>query len=49
VSLAVPYQLAAMRRQPAWRGTLVRFSIGFEAVDDLIADCARALEASGLA
>jgi cystathionine beta-lyase/cystathionine gamma-synthase len=26
----------------------VRFSIGFEAADDLIADCAQALQASGL-
>jgi len=44
VSLVVPYQLGAMRSQPTWKGTLVRFSIGFEAVDDLIADCAQALE-----
>ena len=43
VSLVVPYDLQAMRRQPAWRGTLVRFSLGLEAVDDLIADCAQAL------
>jgi cystathionine beta-lyase len=49
VSLAVPYQLATMRAQPSWRGMLVRFSIGFEAADDLIADCAQALQASGLA
>lgn len=49
VSLAVPYTLGAMRSAPAWRGALVRFSIGFEAVDDLIADCAQALKASGLA
>ena len=48
VSLAVPYDLKAMRRKPAWRGLLVRFSIGFEAVDDLITDCAQALESSGL-
>jgi cystathionine beta-lyase len=48
VSLAVPYDLKAMRQKPAWRGLLVRFSIGFEAVDDLIADCAQALESSGL-
>lgn len=49
VSLAVPYQLSTLRAQPAWRGMLVRFSIGFEAADDLIADCAQALQASGLA
>jgi cysteine-S-conjugate beta-lyase len=43
VSLVVPYDVATMRSQPAWRGTLVRFSVGLEAVDDLIADCAQAL------
>lgn len=48
VSLAVAYDLRAMRANPAWRGTLVRFSIGLESADDLIADCAQALEASGL-
>lgn len=48
VSLAVAYDLRSMRSRPAWRGTLVRFSIGLEAADDLIADCAQALEASGL-
>ncbi len=46
VSLAVPYDLAAKRA--AWpahlaRGTLVRFSIGLEAVADLQADLAQAL------
>ena len=45
VSLAVPYNLALMRKQPPWRGTLVRFSIGLEAVDDLIADAQQALAA----
>ena len=49
VSLVVPYALAGMRAAPAWKGTLVRFSIGLEAVDDLIADCEQALRASGLA
>ena len=43
VSLVVPYDLQAMRKQAAWPGTLVRFSLGLEAVDDLIADCAQAL------
>ena len=39
VSLVVPYDLARdARRAAAGRGTLVRFSIGLEAVDDLIAD-----------
>jgi cystathionine beta-lyase len=45
VSLVVPYDLSTMRSRPAWRGTLVRFSIGFEAADELIADCAQALDA----
>jgi len=45
VSLVVPYDLAQMRAWPAWRGTVVRFSIGFEAVGDLIADCTQALAA----
>ncbi|WP_372526870.1 PLP-dependent transferase [Piscinibacter sp.] len=45
VSLVVPYDLAAIRTQPAWRGALVRFSVGLEAVDDLIADCEQALAA----
>ena len=49
VSLVVPYALAGMRTAPAWKGTLVRFSIGLEAVDDLIADCEQALRTSGLA
>ncbi len=47
VSLVLPYDLKAMRRQPAWRGTLVRFSLGLEAVDDLIADSLQALAALG--
>ena len=45
VSLAMPYDLAQMRKRPAWRGTIVRFSLGLEAVDDLIADCTQALSA----
>lgn len=47
VSLVVPYDLSAMRSQPAWRGTLVRFSVGLEAVDDLIGDCEQALVSLG--
>ena len=43
ISLVVPYQLSAMRSRPAWTGTLVRFSVGLEAVYDLIADCEQAL------
>ncbi|MBS0436436.1 MAG: PLP-dependent transferase [Proteobacteria bacterium] len=49
VSLAVPYALGGMRERPAWKGALVRFSLGLENVDDLIADCEQALKASGLA
>ena len=45
VSLAVPYDLAAYRSRPPWPGTLVRFSMGLEAVSDLIEDCAQALAA----
>jgi cystathionine beta-lyase len=46
ISLVVPYDLATMRQEwPAHlaRGTLVRFSIGLEAVEDLRADLAAAL------
>jgi cystathionine beta-lyase len=45
VSLAVPYDLRTMRAQPAWPGALVRFSVGLEAVEDLIADAEQALMA----
>lgn len=50
ISLVVPYDLASMRT--AWpahiaRGTLVRFSIGLEAVEDLQADIAQALQILG--
>ena len=46
MSLVVPYDLAAMR--PAWpahlaRGTVVRFSVGLEAVADLQADLRQAI------
>lgn len=44
VSLVVPYDLKAMRGSAArQQGHLVRFSIGLEAADDLIADLDRAL------
>jgi cystathionine beta-lyase len=44
--LVVPYDVAAMRQ--AWpdriaRGTVVRFAIGLESVEDLQADLAQAL------
>jgi cystathionine beta-lyase len=45
VSLVVPYDLATMRAKPAWAGTLVRFSLGLENVEDLIEDCRQALQA----
>lgn len=43
VSLVVPYDISTMRSRAAWQGTLVRFSLGFEAVADLITDCEQAL------
>lgn len=45
VSLVVPYDVRAMRGDDSWRGGLVRFSLGFEAVGDLIDDCLQALAA----
>ena len=45
VSLVVPYDLALLRTQPSWKGTLVRFSVGLESTDDLIADLRQALPA----
>ena len=45
VSLVVPYDLRMMREKPSWPGTLVRFSMGLEAVDDLITDAEQALAA----
>ena len=47
VSLVVPYDLSALRARPAWKGTLVRFSIGLEAVEDLIEDLEQGLEVLG--
>jgi cysteine-S-conjugate beta-lyase len=49
VSLVVPYHVQGMRSAPSpYTGVLVRFSLGFEAVDELIADCAQALASAGL-
>ena len=47
MSLVVPYDLALLRGREAaaGQGVLVRFSLGFEAADDLIADCEQALGA----
>lgn len=44
VSLVVPYNLSTLRQAPAWPGTVVRFSVGLECVDDLIQDCTQALQ-----
>ena len=44
-SLVVPYDLSAMRQPAPYAGTLVRFSIGLEAVEDLQADLLQALSA----
>jgi cysteine-S-conjugate beta-lyase len=47
VSLVVPYHVQGMRSQPTpYAGVLVRFSIGFEAVEDLLADLRQALHAA---
>ena len=44
VSLCVPYDMVALRgSESTHAGCLVRFSVGLEAPDDLIADLARAL------
>ncbi|MFN7155320.1 MAG: PLP-dependent transferase [Acidovorax sp.] len=46
MSLVVPYQLASMRSRPGAHlrpGTLVRFSIGLESVDDLRQDLQQAM------
>ncbi|MDQ6681112.1 MAG: PLP-dependent transferase [Pseudomonadota bacterium] len=45
VSLVVPYDVATLRSQPKFNGTLVRFSLGLEAVEDLIDDTRQALGA----
>jgi cysteine-S-conjugate beta-lyase len=48
MSLAVPYDMAALRSD--WRGgCLVRFSLGLERVEDLIADLDQALQRMGSA
>ncbi len=44
VSLVVPYDFAVIRPGTAWRGTLVRFSLGLEDADDLQADLSAALD-----
>lgn len=42
-SLVMPYRMAAIRRNWDGKGTLVRFNIGLESTDDLIADIEQAL------
>jgi len=46
MSLVVPYDVGGMRPAGRWnaRGVLVRFSIGFEAIDDLRNDLEQALQ-----
>ena len=47
MSLVVPYTIASMRSRPSPHlkpGTLVRFSIGLEAVEDLRRDLQQAME-----
>jgi cystathionine beta-lyase len=43
-SLVMPYRMTAIRRDWQGKGLLVRFNIGLEDTDDLIADIARGLE-----
>jgi cystathionine beta-lyase len=43
VSLVVPYDFAVIRPGSRWRGTLVRFSLGLEDVQDLKDDLKAAL------
>ena len=46
MSLAVPYRAPGAYKPPSpYRGALVRFSIGLEAVEDLLADLEQALAA----
>lgn len=45
ISLAVPYDVSTMRQPDPYRGALVRFAIGLERVEDLLADGEQALRA----
>lgn len=47
VSLVVPYDLSVIRKAAPGEGTLVRFSVGLECVNDLRLDLERALGALG--
>ena len=42
-SLCVPYRIASQRRNWTEKGQLLRFNIGLEDADDLIADIEQAL------
>jgi cystathionine beta-lyase len=42
-SLVMPYRMAAIRRNWQGKGVLVRFNIGLEDTEDLIADITQAL------
>ena len=44
-SLCVPYRISTMRQHWSEKGTLVRFNIGLEDGDDLIADIEQAMQA----
>ena len=46
VSLVVPYDFGVIRPGTAWRGTLVRFSLGLEGLQDLQDDLEAALRAT---
>ncbi|CAN5682756.1 cystathionine beta-lyase [soil metagenome] len=46
-SLCVPYRIQQMRRDWSHQGTLVRFNIGLEDSEDLIADIQQSLDAMG--
>jgi cysteine-S-conjugate beta-lyase len=47
ISLVVPYEVGGDRTKSVAAGVVVRFSMGLEDVDDLIADCEQALPALG--
>jgi cystathionine beta-lyase len=46
VGLVVPYDFGVIRPGTAWRGTLVRFSLGLEGLQDLQDDLETALRAT---
>ena len=49
MSLVVPYQVRSLRQlDTPYRGALLRFAVGLEAVDDLRADLDQAWRQAGL-